>query len=145
MSDNNFISSFVSTITSFVITGITKTLVTTEQMITSLASFGALDYIRSHKRVIEPLLTLDEAKYFQPTPELFRKILNVLFSEEGCNKKAWEIDMYKNGCDHGQDLRATEGSTNSSKGSLLHSYSFKSVSDCSNGTIRIEDTLCKGC
>ena len=59
------------------ITGITKTLqATIDQMITGLASFGALDYIRSHKSEMRPLLTLDGAKYFQPTPELFLDGLN---------------------------------------------------------------------
>ena len=57
-------------------------------MITGLASFGALDYIRSHKNVMKPLFTLDGARHFQPTPELFIEGLNVLFSEEGSNRKA---------------------------------------------------------
>ena len=97
------------------ITGITKTLATIDQMITGLASFGALDYIRSHKSEMQPLLTLDGAKCFQPTPDLFLEGLNVMFSEEGSNKKACEIDVYKNFCDYVQDLAATEGTTNSSQ------------------------------
>ena len=101
------------------ITGITKTLATIDQMITGLASFGALDYIRSHKSEMQPLLTLDGAKYFQPTPELFLEGLNVLFSEEGSNKKACEIDVYKNFCDYVQDLGATEGATSSSKAIVI--------------------------
>ena len=97
------------------ITGITKTLATIDQMITGLASFGASDYIRSHKSEMQPLLTLDGTKYFQPTPELFLDGLNVLFSEEGSNKKACEIDVYKNFCDYVQDLGTTKGTTANSK------------------------------
>ena len=70
-------------------------LATIDQMITGLASFGALDYIRSHKSEMQPLLTLDGAKYFQPTPDLFLEGLNVMFSEEGSSNKACEIDGTK--------------------------------------------------
>lgn len=86
-------------------------MATIDQLITGLASFGALDYIRSHKNVMQPLFTLDGAKYFQPTPELFLEGLNVLFSEEGSNKKACETDVYKNFCDYVQDLGTTEGTS----------------------------------
>lgn len=89
------IYTFISTVRSFVITGIARTLTTIDQMITGLASFGALDYIRSHKNVMKPLFTLDGARHFQPTPELFIEGLNVLFSEEGSNRKACEIDVFK--------------------------------------------------
>lgn len=91
------------------ITGIARTLTCIDQMITGLASFGALDYIRSHKNVMEPLFTLDGARHFQPTPELFVEGLNVLFSEERSNHKACEIDVLKNFCDFVQDLDTTQG------------------------------------
>lgn len=103
------IYTFISTVRSFVITGIARTLTTIDQMITGLASFGALDYIRSHKNVMKPLFTLDGARHFQPTPELFIEGLNVLFSEEGSNRKASEIDVFKNFCDFVQDLGTTQG------------------------------------
>ena len=103
------IYTFISTVRSFVITGIARTLTTIDQMITGLASFGALDYIRSHKNVMKPLFTLDGARHFQPTPELFIEGLNVLFSEEGSNHKASEIDVFKNFCDFVQDLGTTQG------------------------------------
>ncbi|XP_078349386.1 uncharacterized protein LOC144634336 [Oculina patagonica] len=70
----------------FVIAGIAKTLTTIDQIITVLASFGALDYIRSHKNVMKPLLTLNGARHFKPTPELYSEGLNVLFREEGSNR-----------------------------------------------------------
>lgn len=89
------------------ITGIAKT--TIDQMITGLASFGALDYIRSHKNVMNPLFTMDGARYFQPTHKLFMEGLNVLLSEEGSNRKACEIDVFKNFCDFVQDLGTTDG------------------------------------
>ncbi|PFX24927.1 hypothetical protein AWC38_SpisGene10459 [Stylophora pistillata] len=95
---------------SFVITGIARTLTCIDQMITGLASFGALDYIRSHKNVMKPLFTLDGARHFQPTPELFIEGLNVLFSEEGSNHKACEKDVFKNFCEFVQDLDTTQGS-----------------------------------
>ncbi|XP_067027006.1 uncharacterized protein [Acropora muricata] len=107
---------------SFVITGIARTLTTIDQMITGLASFGALDYIRSHKNVMKPLFTLDGARHFQPTPELFIEGLNVLFSEEGSNHKASEIDVFKNFCDFVQDLGTTQGG-------LVKLYKFITGSD----------------
>lgn len=107
---------------SFVITGIARTLTTIDQMITGLASFGALDYIRSHKNVMKPLFTLDGARHFQPTPELFIEGLNVLFSEEGSNRKACEIDVFKNFCDFVQDLGTTQGG-------LVKLYKFITSSD----------------
>ena len=79
------------------ITGIAKT--TIDRMITGFASFGTLDYIRSHKNVMKPLFTLDGARHFQPTPEPFMEGLYVLLSEEGSNHKAYQIDVFKNFCD----------------------------------------------
>ena len=93
------IYTFISAVRSIVITGIARTLTTIDQMITGLASFGVLDYIRSHKNVMMPLFTLDGARHFQSTPELFSEGLHVLFSEEGSNHKACEIDVFKNFCD----------------------------------------------
>ena len=101
------IYTFICAVRSFVITGIAKT--TIDQMITGLASFGALDYIRSHKNVMNPLFTMDGARYFQPTHKLFMEGLNVLLSEEGSNRKACEIDVFKNFCDFVQDLGTTDG------------------------------------
>ncbi|CAH3108445.1 unnamed protein product [Porites lobata] len=63
---------------------------------------------RSHKNVMKPLFTMDGAQHFQPTPDLFIEGLNVLFSEEGSNRKACEIDVFKNFCDFVQDLGTTE-------------------------------------
>ena len=80
-----------------------------DQIAAGFASFGALNYIRSNKDVMQPLFTLDGAKHFQPTPELFLEVLKVEFSAEGSNKKAPEIDMYKNFCDFVQGLGITEG------------------------------------
>lgn len=95
------------------VTGIAKTLTTIDQMIPGLASFGALDYIRSHRNVMKPLFTLDGARHFQPTPEFFNEGLNVLFSEKGSNRKACEIDVFKNFCDFVQDLGTTKGKNSS--------------------------------
>ncbi|KAK2565544.1 hypothetical protein P5673_010661, partial [Acropora cervicornis] len=93
---------------SFLITGIARTLTTIDQMITGHASFGALDYIGSNKNVMKPLFTLDGARHFQPTPELFIEGLHILFSEEGSYRKACEIDVFKNFCDFVQDLGTTQ-------------------------------------
>ena len=103
------ICTFISAVRSFVITGIARTLTNIDQMITGLASFGALDYIRSHKNVMKPLFTLDGERHFQPTPELFIEGLHVLFSVEGSNRKACEIHVFKNFCEVLQDLGTTQG------------------------------------
>lgn len=63
----------------------------------------------SHKNVMKPLFTLEGGRHFQPTPELFIEGLNVLFSEEGSNRKACEIDVCKNFCDFVQDLETAQG------------------------------------
>ena len=52
---------------------------------------------------------MDGARYFQPTHKLFMEGLNVLLSEEGSNRKACEIDVFKNFCDFVQDLGTTDG------------------------------------
>ena len=50
----------------------------------------------------------DGARHFQPTPELFIEGLHVSFSEQGSNRKACEIDVFKNFCDFVQDLGTTQ-------------------------------------
>ena len=76
--------------------------------------------------------------------------MHVLFSEEGSNKKACEIDVYKNFCDYVQDLGATEGTTDSSKVIVIiiqnNMRSKKYASLCSSGSNKsalVSDTNCK--
>ena len=97
------------TIRSIIVSGMAKTLGTMDQMINGLESFGVLNFIRSNKNIMQPLFTLDGAKHFQPTPELFLDSLKVEFSPDGSNRKACETDVYKNFCDFVQDLGTTEG------------------------------------
>ena len=78
-------------------------------MITDHASFGALDYIGSNKNVMKPLFTLDGARQFQLTPEVFIEGLQVSFSEQWSNRKACEIDVFRNFCHFVQDLGTTPG------------------------------------
>ena len=70
-----------------VISGMAKALATMDQIAAGFSSFGALNNIKSNKDVMQPLFTLDGAKRFQPTPELFLEGLKVEFSAEGGNKK----------------------------------------------------------
>ena len=99
-------------------------------MITGHASFGALDYIGSNKNVMKPLFTLDGARHFQPTPELFIEGLHILFSEEGSYRKACEIDVFKNFCDFVQDLGTTQGKNPREKRVIIVHFTHFCTSDC---------------
>lgn len=94
---------------SIVISGVAKMLATIDQMSDGLASYGALDFIRSNKVVMKAVFTADGANHFKPTAESFLDSLTVQYSADGSNAKASEIDVFNNFSDYVQDLGTTDG------------------------------------
>lgn len=97
---------------SLVITGVAKMLAMIDQLMLGLESFGVLTEIRTHRELMEPLLTLEGAAHFSLTPDLLLDHFLVECSPDGSNKKPPEIDVHKFFCDYVQEVATRKGIIN---------------------------------
>ena len=98
-----------------VITSVSKTLAMIDQLIIGLSSFGVLDKLRNHRKILEPLLTLDGAANFFISADLQLDYLTVECSPEGSNRKPLEVDVHKYFCDYIQEVATRTGICNSNR------------------------------
>ncbi|XP_028390714.1 uncharacterized protein LOC114515623 [Dendronephthya gigantea] len=96
-------------IRSLVITGVSKILTMVDQLISGLESYGVLAELRKNNKVMEPLVTINEAKKFLVTSDLLLDHLLIEGSPEGSNKKLLEINIHKFFCDYIQLVETREG------------------------------------
>ena len=94
-----------------VISGVSKILTVVDQLVAGLGYLGGLFmvYVRSHKHVMQPLFTISGARKFQITADLFLDNMKVEYSEDGSNRNAVEVNVFKYFSDFFMDLSDSEG------------------------------------
>lgn len=81
---------------------LTKILPMLDQLATGLNTFGLLETIKSNKTAVQALFTKSE--HFLPNVDYMLDALHGDFSEDGCNRKNQEIDIFKYLSDYISDV-----------------------------------------